>query len=80
MVQNILNQFPFEYSKKWHEMMYNKLGIISPNKEDKLLVKELLVLMENYQADYTNTFASLTLNRSFENSLFLSKRFKVWKQ
>ena len=80
MVQSILNQFPFEYSKKWHKMMFDKLGIINPIEEDKLLIKELLDLMENYQADYTNTFASLTLNKSYKSSLFLSNEFKKWKQ
>ncbi len=80
MVQNILNQFPIEYSKKWYDMMYNKLGIIHPIKEDKLLVKKLLELMEFYEADYTNTFASLTLNKPYKNSLFLSNKFKNWKK
>ena len=80
MVQNILNQFPIEYSKKWYEMMYNKLGIMHPIEEDKLLVKNLLELMESYESDYTNTFASLTSNKPYENSLFLSNKFNKWKK
>ena len=80
LVQNILNQFSTEYSDKWYKMMYKKIGIINPNEEDKLLTRELIELMKFYKADYTNTFAALTLNEPFEDSLFSSDEFKNWKK
>ena len=80
LAQNILNQFPVEYSNKWYEMMYKKLGIIKPIEEDKLLIRNLLTLMESYKADYTNTFAALTLNKTYKDSLFSSNEFSTWKK
>tara|TARA_Y100001970_G_scaffold285123_1_gene403999 strand:- start:5258 stop:6706 length:1449 start_codon:yes stop_codon:yes gene_type:complete len=80
LVQDVLNQFPIEYSNKWHEMMYKKLGITDPIEEDKLLIRDLLTLMESYKADYTNTFAALTLNKGYKDSLFTSNEFNDWKK
>ena len=80
LVQNILNQFPIEYLKKWYTMMSSKLGILDPVEEDKELIKELLDLMTSYKADYTNTFAALTLNEINKDSLFHSNEFSVWKK
>jgi len=80
LVQNILNQYPLEYAKKWYKMMFNKLGIINPLEEDKSLITNLIELMHSYKADYTNTFASLTMDSYYKNSLFSSKEFKNWKQ
>ena len=55
LATDILNKFSEEYSKKWHQMMYEKLGITKPLKDDKVLVDTLLQLMEESKADYTNT-------------------------
>ena len=79
LVQDVLNQFPIKYSIKWHDMMFKKLGIESPKDEDKYLIEELLSLMESHKADYTNTFAALTLNRENKDSLYDSDDFKDWK-
>ena len=79
-VQNILNQFPALYSNQWNKMMCKKLGIINPIEKDKLLIKNLLTLMETFKADYTNTFASLTLNKPYKDSLSVSSEFKNWKK
>ena len=64
----------------WYKMMYKKLGIHKPVKEDKGLVDTLLNLMENHQADYTNTFATLTLNKESDDSMFTSNKFNKWKK
>ena len=61
-------------------MMYKKLGIIEPIEEDKTLIRNLLTLMESYKADYTNTFAALTLNKIYKDSLFSSNEFSTWKK
>ena len=60
--------------------MYKKLGIIAPIEEDKLLIANLLKLMEFHKADYTNTFAALTLNKPYEDSLSKSNEFSIWKK
>ena len=80
LVQNCLNKFPSLFSNQWIKMMCKKIGIINPTEKDKLLVSDLIRLMENHNADYTNTFASLTLNKYHNNSLFISKDFKIWEK
>ncbi len=60
--------------------MFEKLGITQPLNEDKVLVDTLLQLMEENKADYTNTFAALTLNKVSDDSLFTSSRFNEWRK
>ncbi len=60
--------------------MYKKLGILQPNEEDKVLVNILLQLMATHAADYTNTFAALTLNKASNDSLFTLEEFKEWRE
>tara|TARA_Y100001954_G_C15725001_1_gene560278 strand:+ start:7 stop:1194 length:1188 start_codon:yes stop_codon:yes gene_type:complete len=79
LVQDILNQFPIQYSIKWHDMMFKKLGIENPIDEDKNLIEKLLSLMQTHKADYTNTFAALTLNKSNNDFLSESDDFMDWK-
>ena len=57
-----------------------KIGISKPIEEDKLLVDSLLKLMESYKADYTNTFAALSLNVDSNDTLFTSNELKKWKK
>ena len=80
LAKDILNKFPDEYSKKWYQMMFKKLGITKPLKEDKVLVDTLLQLMDENKADYTNTFAALTLNKVSDDSLFTSIHFNDWRK
>ena len=80
LVQKILNQFTIEYSNQWYKMMYKKIGITNPIEGDKVLIINLLKLMESYKSDYTNTFASLALNKPYKNSLYVSNEFKNWEK
>tara|TARA_Y100001936_G_C16047257_1_gene655425 strand:- start:318 stop:1766 length:1449 start_codon:yes stop_codon:yes gene_type:complete len=79
LAQNVLDQFPIIYTKKWYKMMFDKLGINNPKEEDKVLIDDLLELMELKKADYTNTFAALTMSTYPKNSLFKSHEFKSWE-
>ena len=60
--------------------MFEKLGITKPLKEDRVLVDTLLQLMADHKSDYTNTFASLTLNKVSDDSLFTSSQFNDWRK
>lgn len=80
MVAEVLNEFSRIFSNRWYEMMYKKLGIMNPSEKDKKLVDSLLDLMNYEKADYTNTFAALTLNTESDDSLFKSNEFKLWKK
>ena len=46
--------------------------------EDKTLIEELLNLMHEYQADYTNTFRALTFNQLTDSDLFEVPEFTEW--
>ena len=80
LAKNILNKFPEEYSNKWYQMMFKKIGIKQPIHEDKVLVDTLLQLMEKNKADYTNIFAALTLNKVSNDNLFTSSQFNDWRR
>tara|TARA_B100000315_G_C14015995_1_gene336685 strand:- start:45 stop:482 length:438 start_codon:yes stop_codon:yes gene_type:complete len=60
--------------------MYKKLGIQKPIEEDKIMVDTMLQLMEEHKADYTNTFAALTLNKASNDSIFISTKFNEWRK
>ena len=52
LAKEVLDDFPEEYSKKWHQMMQKKLGIIKPRKEDVTLIRNLIQLMKNQLPNY----------------------------
>ena len=79
LLKEKLNNFSSIFSNNWYSMMYKKLGILDPIEKDKNLVDSLLELMKDYKADYTNTFAALTLNDVSDDSLFTSNKFKKWR-
>ncbi|MCH7413823.1 YdiU family protein [Belliella sp. R4-6] len=76
--QETLNQFPDIYESKYLQLMRNKLGLIGEEPQDKALVEDLLNIMNQMKADYTNTFASLTSGEFSENELFENDRFQDW--
>jgi len=80
LIKEKLNEFPSIFSNNWYNMMYKKLGILKPIEKDKILVDSLLELMNNYKADYTNTFAALTLDDVSNDVLFTSNKFKKWQK
>jgi serine/tyrosine/threonine adenylyltransferase len=55
-----LNTFPEIYEAAWLTMMRQKLGLQSAEDGDEALITELLTWMETTEADYTNTFRTLT--------------------
>ena len=73
-----LSNFQEIYRHHWLKGMRAKLGIFNEEQEDESLIEELLQMMEKYQADYTNTFRNLTLERFQDTSLFESSEFKQW--
>ncbi|WP_060203501.1 protein adenylyltransferase SelO [Sporosarcina koreensis] len=57
-----LSGFAKMYHDHWLAGMRNKLGLFNEEQQDAQLVKDLLKVMKNNQADYTNTFRSLTMD------------------
>ena len=78
MAEEAIKDFSRLYNENWLKGMGFKLGIFKKEEGDKVLIEELLSLMENYKADYTNTFVQLTFNRVQETDLFNSEEFKNW--
>ncbi|WP_395094570.1 YdiU family protein [Armatimonas sp.] len=55
-----LNIFPELYEAEWLMMMRQKLGLQSTEDGDPELIEALLTWMQQTEADYTNTFRTLT--------------------
>lgn len=60
--------------------MKKKLGLMTDEDQDISLIKQLLSIMEKYQADFTNTFRDLTVDHLTGSVLYESVEFKDWYQ
>jgi serine/tyrosine/threonine adenylyltransferase len=81
--EKIIESFNEKYEKKFHEMMKKKLGLITDETEDAVLIKELLDAMEKNKLDYTNTFRELMNENITDENLkdFYSKwKIRIDKQ
>jgi uncharacterized protein YdiU (UPF0061 family) len=78
LAKGVLNEFQDRFVDQWYHMMFNKLGIVNPNKKDQVLVNDLLKIMEVHKADYTQLFIALEKNDTLDESLFEQKEFKNW--
>ncbi|MGI6659338.1 MAG: protein adenylyltransferase SelO [Dethiobacteraceae bacterium] len=74
----LADYFPL-YNRFYLTGMRRKLGIFNEEEQDQVLIDDLLALMQKYDADYTNTFRSLTLDCR-EMELFKSAEFLQWHQ
>ena len=54
-----INEFPALYAAAWLNRFAAKIGITSPTEDDATLIHDLLALMQNDGADFTNVFANL---------------------
>ena len=55
----IINAFPKHYEAEWIMAFGAKLGLVDPTETDRALISDLLVLMQQSSADFTNTFTTL---------------------
>nr|WP_309297434.1 YdiU family protein [Lysinibacillus sp. KH24] len=77
LAQETLQHYSQHYVNNWLAGMRAKLGIFNEEEQDIELVEELLKLMQQQQADYTNTFIALTFER-FDSNLFQTHDFQAW--
>ncbi|GGB62456.1 protein adenylyltransferase SelO [Fictibacillus barbaricus] len=80
IAQEVLYGFSELYNANYFRGMRAKLGLFNEEKEDQSLVEELLEMMKNHKADYTNTFRALTLDMRDCSSLFGAEEFTQWKE
>ncbi|WP_407271619.1 protein adenylyltransferase SelO [Radiobacillus sp. PE A8.2] len=80
MAQHEMSQYMPLFQSNWLAGMRAKLGIVDEEKDDEKLVEDLLDIMENNRADYTNTFRALTYNKPEDSALFDKPEFEKWKK
>ena len=77
-VKEVINSFPGMYEEKYYQMMSKKIGIATPDANDKILINKLLKCMEENKLDYTNTFRYLTYKQSIDDQKEVDE-FKRWE-
>lgn len=78
IAQSAISDFTDLYRGYWLSGMRSKLGIINEETEDQALALDLLNIMKENKADYTNTFIALTFDRFSDMELFSTDEFKSW--
>lgn len=78
LAKKALKNYRMCYEKEWLAGMRKKLGMQQIQEVDKKIIVELLTLMEEYEADYTNTFLALTFQKFDREPLFQSQEFQTW--
>jgi len=73
-----INNFEKIYEIKWLNMMRDKLGLFGEEKNDAILIDDLLKWMEKNKADYTNTFCNLMNIKTGNNEIYNDKDFINW--
>lgn len=79
IAQAEIEKFSELYHNHWLTGMRSKLGIFNEELQNKVLIEELLSIMKNHSADYTNTFSALTLDKFYNNGIFETQEFSLWK-
>jgi protein adenylyltransferase len=80
LAEDALKNFSIFYQKHWAKGMKNKLGLTGQEPGDMELINQLLTMMKENRADYTNTFVALTLDKLDDSDLFKGNEFKIWKE
>ena len=80
LAQDAIQDFLEQYHSNWLTGMRAKIGLFNEEEQDEALIGELLSLMLKYQADYTNTFRALTVDKLEDMALFATKEFAQWNE
>ncbi|WP_251552046.1 protein adenylyltransferase SelO [Neobacillus muris] len=78
LAQDAISDYSKVYQENWLKGMRAKLGIMNEEAGDEALIENLLQLMKQNQADFTNTFRSLTLDQPEETGLTGISEFAQW--
>lgn len=80
LAQPVVERFPSAFEAYYFSEMRKKLGLLSNEEQDEKLILQLLEYMEQFEADYTNTFRALSKSTKPNNPLFQSAEFMEWEQ
>jgi serine/tyrosine/threonine adenylyltransferase len=78
IAQDAISEYPALAKGYWLKGMRGKLGIFNAEEQDESLVHDLLSVMKQYKADYTNTFRALTREAHEESVLQGTTEFNDW--
>ncbi len=78
LANDSISDFIHLYQHKWLAGMRAKLGLLHEEPEDESLIESLLTMMQQYRADYTNTFRALTFDMLEDSVLFETTEFTQW--
>ena len=78
MATELIDKFDKIYEEKWFHMMKNKMGLIGYDKEDNVLIFELLEIMKEQELDYTNTFCFLMDHEKNGKKSYENEKFNNW--
>ena len=76
--EKAISRYSELFTENWLSGMRAKLGLFDEEKEDELLINELLSMMQNHRADFTNTFRSLSMDQLDGMFLFKTQEFNQW--
>lgn len=80
LAEGAISDFGELYHRNWQKGMRAKLGMFNEEPEDESLIEDLLVMMQKYRADYTNTFRALTMDQLEDAVLFGTEEFAQWHE
>ena len=80
MAEEALHGFLINVKRYWLSLMIKKIGLLSEQAGDLTLVEDLLLIMENEQLDYTNTFRQISHGIEQASSISKSQEFLSWHQ
>lgn len=78
VAETVLSEFNVHFERHYLSGMRAKLGLFGEEEGDEALRLDLLKLMEQHRADYTNTFRALTLGKPEASSLHGIAEFDEW--
>ena len=78
LAEELINKFPEVYQEKWLNMMRSKLGLFQAHESDVQLISDLLDWMVDNNADYTNTFRSLSQLEKPNSELYKGEKLQNW--
>ncbi|VTR50501.1 Uncharacterized conserved protein [Actinobacillus pleuropneumoniae] len=78
LAEGVIGTFTDLYQAQWLAGMRAKLGIFHEEEEDESLIEDLLKMMKNHQADYTNTFRAITFDKLEDTPLNGTPELASW--
>lgn len=78
MAQAAIESYSEQFRQNLLGGMRSKLGLFEAENEDESLIEELLKIMKDNQADFTNTFRALTERQLGNINLFGKPEFEEW--